>query len=68
MTDPCPTLAERYGESMLLRILLALLVVWVVVTLLGAFIKAVFWLAIVGGLLFLATAAVGYLKRDTLPR
>ena len=53
---------------MLLRILLALLVVWVVLTLLGAFIKAVFWLAIVGGLLFLATAAFGYLKRDTLRR
>ena len=53
---------------MLLRILLALLVVWVVITLLGAFIKAVFWLAIVGGVLFLLTAGYGYLKRDTLRR
>jgi hypothetical protein len=40
-----------------------LLVVWLVVTVLGAVIKGLFWLAVVGGLFFLVTAALGWNKR-----
>jgi len=48
-----------------LRFLGLLLVVWLVVTVIGAVVKGLFWLAVVGLLLFLATAAFGWGRRDT---
>lgn len=42
-----------------------LLVVWLVLTILGAVIEGLFWLAIVGVVLFLATAAYGFIKRKS---
>jgi hypothetical protein len=48
-----------------LRILGLLLVVWLVITVIGAVIKGLFWLAVVGALFFLATAALGWNKRRT---
>ncbi|APU17860.1 MULTISPECIES: hypothetical protein [Actinoalloteichus] len=39
-----------------------LLVVWLALSVLGAVVKGLFWLAIVGGVLFVVTAAVGALK------
>lgn len=51
----------------MLAIIGVLLVIWLVVTLLGAFIKGLFWLAIIGGLLFLGTAAYGAIKRRDNP-
>ncbi len=39
-----------------------LLVVWLALSILGAVIKGLFWLTIVGVVLFLATAAYGVLK------
>ena len=53
---------------MLLRILVAALIVWVVLAVLGFVIKGLFWLAIIGIVLFVATAAVGGAKRSTLRR
>jgi hypothetical protein len=47
-----------------LRLLGLLLVLWLALIVIGAVIKAVFWLAIVGGLLFVVTAAIGWNKRD----
>jgi hypothetical protein len=47
-----------------LRILGLLLVVWLAITVLGAVVKGLFWLAVIGVLLFLATAAFGLRKRD----
>ncbi len=44
---------------MLLRIVVIALVVWVVLAVLGFLIKGLFWLAIVGIVLFVVTAAVG---------
>ncbi|GGP80674.1 hypothetical protein [Saccharothrix coeruleofusca] len=44
------------------RIIAALLVVWLALTVLGALVKGVFWLVVVGGALFLGTAAYGALK------
>ncbi|ASO23020.1 putative membrane protein [Actinoalloteichus hoggarensis] len=39
-----------------------LLVVWLALSVLGAVVKGLFWLAIVGGVLFVITAAVGAIK------
>jgi len=41
-----------------------LLVLWLVVTIIGAVIKGLFWLAVVGLLFFLVTAALGWNKRN----
>jgi hypothetical protein len=53
-----------------LRFLGLLLVIWLVITVAGAVIKGLFWLAVVGALFFAATAAIGWAKRDkkALPR
>lgn len=45
-----------------------LLVVWVILIILGAVIKGLFWLVVVGVVLFLATAAYGWVKREVLRR
>ena len=54
----------------MLRVLGLLLVIWLVITVIGAVIKGLFWLAVVGLLFFAATAALGWTKRDRtqLPR
>lgn len=54
----------------MLRLLGLLLVVWLVVTVIGAVVKGLLWLAVVGALFFVATAALGWNKRDdrALPR
>ncbi len=49
----------------MLRLVGFLLVVWVVVSVVGAVIEGLFWLAVVGLVLFVLTAAVGWGKRDT---
>ena len=49
----------------MLRLVGFLLVVWVVVSVVGAVIEGLFWLAVVGLALFVLTAAVGWGKRDT---
>jgi hypothetical protein len=48
-----------------LRILGLLLVVWLAITVLGAVVKGLFWLAVIGVLLFLVTAAFGMRKRNS---
>jgi hypothetical protein len=42
-----------------------LLVAWLLITIIVAVIKGLFWLAVVGLVLFLATAALGWGKRNT---
>jgi hypothetical protein len=46
-----------------LRFLGLLLVIWLVVTVAGAVIKGLFWLAVIGALFFVATAVLGWNKR-----
>jgi hypothetical protein len=41
-----------------------LLIIWLVTAILGAVIKGLFWLAVVGGLLFVGTAIYGWTKRQ----
>jgi hypothetical protein len=47
-----------------LRFLGLLLVVWLAITVIGAVVKGLFWLAVVGLIFFVATAALGWNKRD----
>ena len=45
------------------RLIGFLLVVWLVVTVVGAVVKGVFWLAVLGLVVFGVTAALGWNKR-----
>ncbi|MEV6639309.1 hypothetical protein [Amycolatopsis sp. NPDC051371] len=49
-------------------ILIGLLVVWAILAVLGIVIKGLFWLIIVGAVLFVATAVIGFVKREALGR
>ncbi len=49
----------------MLRLIVFLLVVWLAVTVVGAVLEGLFWLAVVGLLLFVVTAVLGWTKRDT---
>ena len=49
-------------------ILVLVLIVWLVLAILGFVIKGLFWLAIVGIVLFVATAVLGGVKRSSLRR
>jgi hypothetical protein len=49
-----------------LRLLGLLLAVWLVVSVIGAVIEGLFWLAVIGVLFFVATAALGWNKRTAI--
>jgi hypothetical protein len=46
-------------------IIAILLIIWLAVTVLGTVLKGLFWLAVIGGILFLATAAYGALRNKS---
>jgi hypothetical protein len=46
------------------RLIGILLLVWLVVTVVGAVVEGLFWLAVAGLLFFAATAALGWNKRQ----
>ena len=55
----------------MLRLLGLLLVIWLAITVIGAVVKGLFWLAVVGLVFFVATGALGWNKRGAdraLPR
>lgn len=43
-----------------------LLVIWLVFILLGVFVKGLIWLLVIGAILFVATLAYGWIKREAL--
>ena len=45
-------------------LIITLLVVWLVLSILGFVIKSLLWLAVIGLVLFVATAVWGWLKRN----
>ena len=49
----------------MLRLLGLLLVVWLVLTVVGAVVEGLFWLAMAGVVFFVATAALGWKERGT---
>ena len=53
------------GTDFMVTAIIILLLVWLALSILGAVIEGLFWLTIVGGTLFLATAAYEALKRRT---
>jgi hypothetical protein len=48
-----------------LKIIGILLVVWLALSILGAVVKGLIWLTIVGAVLFVGTAAYGAIKRGS---
>ncbi len=50
---------------MVLGLIAFLLVVWVVLIVVGAVVEGLFWLVVVGAVLFIATAAFGWVRRRT---
>jgi hypothetical protein len=46
-----------------LGFLALLLVIWLGLVVIGAVVKGLFWLAVIGVVLFLATAAFGWVRR-----
>jgi len=49
-------------------LILGLLVIWVVLSVLGFVIKGLVWLAIIGVVLFVGTAAIGAVRRKGVGR
>lgn len=49
----------------MLGIIALLLVVWLVLAVVGAVVEGLFWLLVIGAVLFVATAAYGWMKRNT---
>jgi hypothetical protein len=43
-----------------------LLVIWLAITVIGFVVHALLWLAVIGIVLFVATAAVGWIRRSGL--
>jgi hypothetical protein len=52
----------------MLGLLVLLLVVWLVAVVLGVVIKGLFWLVVIGAILFVATGVIGFAKREALGR
>ncbi|MFE3170043.1 hypothetical protein ACFXPA_25470 [Amycolatopsis sp. NPDC059090] len=50
----------------MLALLGLLLVIWVACIVIGIAVKGLFWLLIVGAVLFVATAVIGFVKRAAL--
>ena len=48
-----------------MNLIVALLVVWVILAILGFVIKGLLWLAIIGIVLFIATGVWGWMRRRT---
>ncbi|MDQ0768413.1 LPXTG-motif cell wall-anchored protein [Pseudarthrobacter defluvii] len=46
-------------------IIIGLLVIWLILSIVGFVVKGLIWLAIIGLVLFVATAVWGWLKRRT---
>ncbi|MEO7123550.1 MAG: hypothetical protein ABI400_10640 [Lacisediminihabitans sp.] len=49
----------------MLTLVIVLLIIWLVLGILGFVIKGLFWLAIIGIVLFVVTALWGYIRRGS---
>lgn len=52
----------------MLVLVIVLLVLWLILSVVGFAIKGLIWLAIIGVILFVGTAAVGFVRRKALRR
>ncbi|MGC9669642.1 hypothetical protein ACNTMW_24215 [Planosporangium sp. 12N6] len=46
-------------------LIIALLVIWLILAVLGLALKGLFWLFVIGAILFVATAVLGFIRRRT---
>jgi hypothetical protein len=61
-------LSQAQQEVLMIGLIVALLVVWLVLSVLGFIVKGLVWLAIIGLILFVGTAAIGFARRKTVGR
>ena len=59
------TVAAYWYPVCMIALILVLLVVWLVLAVLGLVIHGLFWLFVVGLILFLGTGIAGWLRRRT---
>ncbi|PWV85948.1 LPXTG-motif cell wall anchor domain-containing protein [Prauserella marina] len=52
----------------MLVLIIILLVLWLITAVIGFAVKGLVWLAIIGIVLFVGTAAIGFVRRKTLRR
>ena len=52
----------------MLGVLALLLVIWLACIVIGVAVKGLFWLLVIGAVLFVATGVIGFVKRETLGR
>jgi hypothetical protein len=59
-----PFAYERVGNSTgVVGLVVGLLVIWLILAVLGLVIKGLFWLFVIGAVLFVATAIFGWVRR-----
>jgi hypothetical protein len=60
--------AAPQGENDMLVLLIVLLMIWLILTVVGFAINGLMWLAIVGIILFVGTAAIGVVRGRAMRR
>lgn len=50
----------------MIQIIAVLLIIWLILAVLGFVIKGLLWLAVVAAVLFVATAAIGWVRRAAM--
>lgn len=50
---------------MLLKIIVAIAVIWLALAVIGFIVKSLFWLGVIAGVLFLVTSAWGWMKKNS---
>ena len=63
--QPPVFVARLPGYSSTMGLIVTLLVVWLVLVVLGLVLKGLFWLFVIGAVLFVATAILGWVRRRT---
>ena len=57
-----------YKEVAVIGFIVLLLVIWLALSVVGFVVKGLVWLAVIGLILFLGTAAIGYVRRKSVGR
>ena len=55
-------------RCVVIGLLALLLLVWLACVVVGVVIKGLFWLLVIGAILFVATGIIGFVKREALRR
>jgi len=58
----------KRSEDGVVVLIIVLLVLWLVATIIGFAFKGLLWLATIGIILFVGTAAIGFVRRNALRR